>query len=189
MNERILFIDAAVREQSRTRRLAKHLLSKLDGEIETLSLPRTKIPELDAQTLEKRSYLSAREQFDDELFDCAKQFLQADIIVISAPFWDNSFPAVLKKYIEAITVNNLTFRYTPEGIPQGLCRAKKLYYVTTAGGAIYNDAFGYGYIKEMATGMYGIKETQMFSAQGLDIVGADEEKIMRNAEREIDACL
>ena len=38
------------------------------------------------------------------------------------------------EYFEQINVLGITFVYTPEGYPKGLCRAKALYYVTTAGG-------------------------------------------------------
>ena len=62
--------------------------------------------------------------------------LKADIIVIAAPYWDLSFPAQLKDYIERVNAVGVTFDYDQEGIPYGLCRAKKLVYITTAGGNI-----------------------------------------------------
>ena len=38
MTKKILFINACVRKESRTKRLADHLLSLLDGEIEEVRL-------------------------------------------------------------------------------------------------------------------------------------------------------
>ena len=84
---------------------------------------------------------------------------------------------IARKQICAIGV---TFRYTESGEPRGLCKAKKLYYVTTAGGPIYSDAFGYGYVKALAETFYGIPETEMISAENLDVIGADVEAILRD---------
>ena len=184
--EHILFIDAAVRAESRTRSLAKHLLNKLDGEITHLVLTDDALPALDAAALDRRSACCERGDFTDAYFDFARQFTAADTVVIAAPFWDNSFPAVLKKYFETICVTGLTFRYTETGAPQGLCRAKRLYYVTTAGGPIFDDAFSYGYVCSLAQGMFGIPETRMFKAEGLDIWGADTDDILAEAMAEID---
>ena len=182
----ILFIDTAVRKNSRTRALAEHLIGKLDGAVTRLSLAASALPALDAEALDWRSACCERGDFTDAYFDLAKQFAAADAVVIAAPFWDNSFPALLKLYLEAVCVAGLTFRYTETGAPQGLCRAKALYYVTTAGGTIFNDAFGYGYVQSLAAGMFGIPETRMFKAEGLDIWGADEAAIMASAKAEID---
>ena len=38
------------------------------------------------------------------MFDLAKQFAEADEVIIAAPFWDLSFPAALKQYFEQINV-------------------------------------------------------------------------------------
>lgn len=99
---------------------------------------------------------------------------------------DLSFPAALKQYFEQINVLGITFVYTPEGTPKGLCRAKRLYYVTTAGGPIFSEEYGYGYVKALAQGFYGIEETKIFKAEGLDIVGANVEGILDVAKREIE---
>ena len=53
-----------------------------------------------------------------------KQFAAADVIVIAAPYWDLMFPAVLKTYLENITVTGITFCYSDQGRPQSMCKAK-----------------------------------------------------------------
>ena len=108
------------------------------------------------------------------------------MIVISAPYWDLSFPATLKTYIEAINVVGLTFIYNEDGHPEGLCNAKKLVYITTAGGKIISDEYGFGYIKELAQKFHGIKDIEYIKAEELDIIGADIEGIMSKAEKKID---
>ena len=76
----------------------------------------------------------------------------------------------------------ITFEYTPEGFPRGLCRAKKLYYVMTAGGTYVPEEFGYGYVKALAQNFYGIQDVELIKAVGLDIIGADVNKIIGEAE-------
>ena len=71
--------------------------------------------------------------------------------------------------------------YNAEGEPVGLCRAKKLYYVTTAGGKIVSDAYGFGYVRALAQGFFGIADVECIRAEGLDLDGADAEQIMREA--------
>lgn len=177
----ILFVNACVRKQSRTLRLARRFLSRLDGEVEELCLHEIDFPVADEAFLEKRDCLIAASDYDDPLFDLARQFAAADEIVIAAPYWDLSFPAALKQYFEQINVVGITFAYTPEGIPKGLCKARKLYYVTTAGGNYIPWEFGYGYVKALAQGYYGIPEVEQIQAVGLDIAGADGEEILREA--------
>lgn len=181
----ILYINCCVRKESRTNRLAKYLLSKLGGEYDELKLSETNFQPLSDKILEKRTELAVNGDYSDPMFGLAKQFKEADTVVIAAPYWDLSFPAVLKTYIENIMVSGLTFRYTESGIPKGLCRAKKLYYVTTSGGPL-DPTFGFGYIKAAAEGMLGLKEAVLVKAEMLDIIGADVNSILESAEKEID---
>ena len=175
----VLYINACVRDESRTDRLARKLLDKL-GEYTEFKLSCEDIKPLDKDTLEYRSELIAKGQFDNDMFKYAHQFAEADVIVISAPFWDMSFPAILKTYIENIYITGLVSKYGEDGRPVGLCKASKLYYVTTAGGP-YVGKYGYDYIKDLALGAFGIKETELIYAEMLDIVGSDSEKILNEA--------
>ncbi|MBR5484932.1 MAG: NAD(P)H-dependent oxidoreductase [Oscillospiraceae bacterium] len=186
--EKILFVNACVRSESRTLELAKHLLGKLDGEVQELILDSEKIPALDGETLKKRDSLK-NSDYSDPMFKYAKQFAAADTIIIAAPYWDLMFPALLKIYFEAITVTGITFKYSPEGQPIGLCKAKRLIYLTTAGGPVFDELnLGYDYAKKLATLFYGIPETVCFKAEGLDIYGADIPAIITEAKNKIDSC-
>ena len=178
----ILFINTCVRKDSRTKRLADYLLNKLDDEIKEINPEKEQILPLTSEMLDLRTGLIEAKNYNNPVFDYAKDFAKADSIVIAAPFWDLSFPASLKCYIEAINVLGLTFDYSPEGIPYGLCRAKKLYYITTAGGKIFNSEFGFGYIKSLCENFYGIKDVVLIKAEELDIIGADVENILKKAE-------
>lgn len=181
----VLFVDATVRPESRTRELAVHLIQKLNGKVKKVRLIDEKLPVMCNDLLEWRNTKCMAGDYDSPYFDYAKDFAEADYIVIAAPYWDLSFPATLKNYIEAITFVGLTFGYKENGMPEGYCKGKKLYYVTTSGGPLIGEEFGAGYIKAMATQMFGVRGFQMIKAENLDIEGADVGKIMDAAKAEI----
>ncbi len=180
--EQILFVNACVRPQSRTLRLAQSVLDRLSGHLIEVDLSADPIPFLDREGLDRRNALLAAGDFDAPMLRHAGQFAKADTIVIAAPYWDLMFPALLKAYLEAVTVSGLTFRYTDEGRPASLCNAKRLIYVTTAGGYIGDYDFGFQYVSTLARGFFGIENISCVRAEGLDIVGADVEDILRAAE-------
>ncbi|WP_026516820.1 NAD(P)H-dependent oxidoreductase [Butyrivibrio sp. MC2021] len=176
----VLYVNACARTDSRTNRIASEFLEKIDGEIKEVKLSEVSFPDTSEEFLRKRDGFIAANNFEDPYFDLAKQFAQADTIVIAAPYWDLSFPAVLKQYIEHINVLGITFEYSPQGTPIALCKAKKLYYIMTAGGAYVPEEFGFGYIKALAQNFYGIKDVELIKATGLDIQGNDPDEIVQN---------
>ena len=185
MGTPILFVNACVRKESRTRILAEKLLLKLGEPFDEVLLEKVSFPISDEGFLWKREQLLAKGDLENPLFALARQFAAAETIVIAAPYWDLSFPAALKQYIEQINVTGITFRYTEEGLPVGLCRAKRLFYVTTAGGCYVSETFGFGYVKALALNFYGIEDVRKIEAAGLDIDGADVSAIMASAEENL----
>ena len=181
---KVLFINACVRPNSRTLEIAKSILSEMNGTVEEVNLNKISLKPLDFAELEKRDAAVKNQNFSDSCFDLAKQFAKADAIVVAAPYWDLMFPAILKTYLENVTVCGMTFDYTVEGKPQGLCNAKSLYYITTAGGFIGENDFGYSYIKALANNLFGIQKTFRIAAEGLDIAGANIEEILRKVKNE-----
>lgn len=179
---KVLYIDATIRADSRTAVLGEEVLDRLGGEVTRVKLSEYDFPRTDASYLAEREKACADGDFSDGMFYHAKLLAQTDIVVIAAPYWDMSFPAALKQFFEEVTVAGLTFECGDDGSFRGLCRAKKLYYVTTAGGRIFDESFGFGYIKALTQGFYGIDECVMFKAEELDIYGADIEGIMAEAK-------
>ena len=183
--DRILLVNACVRPSSRTLELAQAVLGKLSGSIEKVNLSRMPMTALDLAGMERRGQADQRQDFSHPDFDLAKQFAAADKIVIAAPYWDMMFPAVLKVYLENITVTGITFCYSDQGRPESLCKAKELHYVTTSGGFIGQNDFGFAYVKALTQNFFGITQIHRYSAEGLDIFGADVEAIMDKAKAAI----
>ena len=185
----ILYIDASVRPDSRTKRLAHHFfkgIEELNANVKEVILSNECIPPLNRESLEHRTRLCEEQNFEEPIFHYAKEYANADMIVIAAPYWDLSFPATLKTYIEAINVVGLTFVYNDEGQPLGQYKEKNLIYITTAGGKIISDEYGFGYIKELAQKFHGIKDIEYIKAEELDIIGAEIENIINKSEKKID---
>ena len=110
------------------------------------------------------------------MFDYAKKYASVDKIMIAAPYWDLSFPDPLKANIENIYITGIVSAYNENGMPVGLCKAKILYYVTTAG-APYDPTYSYGYVESLARNIFGNPETHLVEAEMLDIFGNDAEDI------------
>ncbi len=179
-----LFINGCVRPQSRTRQLAEAVLAKLDGPVEEVCLATDGPAPMDYATLTLRDKLLSEGDLDHPLLRFARQFAAADTIVVAAPYWDLLFPAAVRAYFEAVTVSGITFRYDDRGVPCGLCRAKKLIYVTTAGGPIFAN-MGFDYVQALCRSFYGIRELTCVKAEGLDIIGAPVEAILDEAKGNI----
>ena len=103
-----------------------------------------------------------------------------------------SFPATLKTYIENIYVTGIVSAYDESGMPVGLCKAKELYYITTAGGP-YDPTYSYGYIESLAKNFFGIPTTHLVKAEMLDIIGNNADEILnreiKKSEHIGDDCL
>lgn len=176
----ILYVNCCARENSRTDILAREVIRRIGDEVVELNLYKENLKSLDGKAVAKRDSLAAAGNFSDPMFDYAKQFMSADTIVIGAPFWDYSFPSLLKTYIENVFCVGLISVYDENGVPHGTCKAKKLYYVSTAGGPFIPE-YSYEWIKAVVTRSFGIPETQLIYAENLDLVGYNPDEIMEKA--------
>ncbi len=183
MDRKILFINACVRPESRTSRLARKMLGLLKGHITEIDianeLAEGNIAPLDDKFIRFRMECSAKRDFSDMRFRCARMFAEADVIIIAAPYWDLSFPAALKIFLENVCVDQLTFKYSEKGYPIGLCKAKDIAYISTSGGPVYGD-YGAGYVKTLCNALLGIKNFHLVQAENLDVYGNDPEKILED---------
>ena len=186
--EKILFVNACIRgpQVSRTHRLCRVFLeayaAKSACALTEVDLTKERLPRYDADQITRRDALIDAGQTGDALFAHARQFAAADKIVVGAPHWDLSFPAVLKSYIEHVSVRDLTFAATPTGV-RGLCRAQALVYITTVGGMIEQTDLGAEYFRGLC-GFYGIARFEVIRAQGLDLDGSNPAAILAAAEQE-----
>ena len=176
-----LFVDACIRgEASRTLGLARSFLDELaralpELELETVELNRVRPRPLFEDTLARREE-AAQRGFDGPEFALARQFREAELLVLAAPFWEGTFPAAFHAYWEQVCVAGLTFLLDETGY-RGLCRGKRAVFITTRGG-IYEtgpavaDNHAPGFLRTVLT-MLGIPRLDVVAAEGLDMVGVD----------------
>ncbi len=185
--KKTLYINCCVRKNSRTKILADKVFERLGNSGTEIKLENIDLKPLDSTALEKRDKDIVTNNFDDKCYDYAKALASADEIIIAAPYWDLSFPASLKLFTEHCSVIGITFAYNENGERIGLCKAKRLIYVTTAGGVIGEYDLGYEYIKALFRELYGVKESIEIRAERLDIYGEDAESIITGKLAEIDS--
>lgn len=184
--KKILYVDVCTRPDSRTKVLAEHLLSYLEGDITHLKLFSEDILPLNEKAVKERRASIKKGNYEGNGLEYARQFAEADIIVIAAPVWNLCFPSLLLAYCENIAAEGITYRIDENGSQVGMCRAQKFYYVTATGTRNLDPVFGYGYLKSLFS-MLGIHSSACFSAEALDIPGADVDMILSICKREIDA--
>ena len=172
---KLLFVDCCISqrgEESRTARLCRAFLDALAKkggglEVERLDLRRAKLRPFTVAMLDARDALFRARAFDDEAYALARQFRDADGIVVGAPFWDLSFPAQLRIYLEHVSANGIAYYYDERG-PHGNCKARWLVYLTTGGAPELAGSLGVEYWRQLCA-MFGIKEYHSLFAGGLDI--------------------
>ena len=173
---KLLFVNGCISqrgEDSRTLALARAFLETWrarhpDGEIETVSPEALlALKPFEPEMLNDRDALAGIRCFDAPVFDLARQFRAADRIVVAAPFWDLTFPAALRTYIEYISANGLTYHYEADGC-HGDCRGEKLAYLTSGGDAERPESLGVLYWKQLSA-MFGIPSFGYVFAGGLDL--------------------
>ena len=96
----VLFVNACVRQNSRTKILANYLISKLNCNIKEINLKQEKILPLSEKDLAFRDMFILKQNCISPVFDYARLFADTDEIILATPFWDFSFPASLKCFIE-----------------------------------------------------------------------------------------
>lgn len=187
--QKLIFIDSCMREESRTKRIATPIIAELSKryEVERIALEGASYPAVDSKTLQDRNNGIVPEHF----VDLAKKVAAADRIVIAAPFWDMSFPAILKLFIENLSLFGVTFN-TDDKTCYGLCRCQKLLYITTRGMNISTgDPLEQAtpYLKALSF-LWGLGEIVTISAQNLDYSSPEEieDKISLAIERGLNLC-
>lgn len=179
-----LFVDACVREQSRTRTLCEAYMQKHwtepGTEVRKLELCHEDLQPLNGERLQQRDRDIAAGDFSSEEYRYARVFADAEEILIGAPYWDCSFPALLKIWLERVCVNGIAFRYGEDGRSVKVCACRRLVVITTAGGYLGDHSSLESYWRELC-GLFGIPELCFYKAEGLDIQGSDPQEILQKA--------
>ncbi|MDD5213484.1 MAG: NAD(P)H-dependent oxidoreductase [Candidatus Gracilibacteria bacterium] len=128
-------------ERSKSKMLGEYVLSKMTGEKETLDLNAVEVPFLTNGVIAYDYGFALMEDLSVEDKKIAtiqnkfvKQILEADEIVISAPLWNFSLPAILKAYFDLILKMGDTVKMEDGNFVGLTTNVKKAYLVLTKGG-------------------------------------------------------
>lgn len=185
----LLVIDACMREESRTRRILNRILDSLNGKcnISFIALSDVQMPALNARLLEERNNGIVPEW----AVEYAKRIAGADLIIIAAPFWDMGIPAMLKVFIENVSLYGITFEDNGKSCI-GLCKCKHLIYITTRGmniktGGTLEQASPY--LKALSA-LWSLGEVHTVAAENLDYSTQEEveRKLEKAAAQGIELC-
>ena len=166
---KLVVINACVRqEESRTLRIAEPIIGALSKRYDTV---RYDLPEMDGIVpLTPDMYAGrGRGEVPSWALAAAREIASADRILIAAPFWDMSFPAVLKCFFEQTSLFDVTFTDTGKTCI-GLCKAPKVLYITTRGMDIATGSKreqATPYIKAIGS-LWNLGELTTISARNMD---------------------
>ncbi|MEB6340006.1 FMN-dependent NADH-azoreductase [Mammaliicoccus sciuri] len=153
--------------------------SNPNDEVVHIDLYNSYTPQIDADVFAGWGKLQSGQGFEElsegeqgkvrRLNELSDQFVNADKYVFVTPFWNFSFPPVMKAYLDSVSVAGKTFKYTAEG-PVGLLPDKKALHIQARGG-YYSEGpaadleMGHRYIGQMMN-FYGITDFDGLIVEG-----------------------
>ncbi len=186
----LLYIKANPKsdQESRTFQISEHFIQTYrtlhsEDNVVTLDLYRENVKPL---TGEEAGLTHAPKTSDHPFLKYARQFNQAEKIVIAAPLWNLGVPSILKAYLDYVMIVGINFRYTEAG-PEGLCAGKKALHITSRGGVYTEEPYSQyemadRYLRTIL-GFLGIADVRTIAAEGLDIKGADVKALVEQAKK------
>ena len=176
MHKSLVIIDACVRQaDSRTLRIAEPILEALCPRFDKVyryHLPQMRgVAPLTPKTFAERG----AGQVPAWAVKAARRIASADAIVIAAPFWDMGIPALLKCFLEQVSLFGITFDDNGKTCV-GLCKGAPVLFVTTRGmdirtGSVREQASPY--LKALAS-LWGLGKVTTIAATNLDYSSPEE---------------
>ena len=172
---KVLYINANIKPegQSRTFRISDEFVESYkkqhpNDEVVVLDLYKEGIDFLRPEDLGVLFGPKTEESKKHPHLKYAYQFVEADKYIFAAPMWNLSIPAILKAYIDYISVTGIPFKYTAEG-PVGLCQNKKAMHIVTRGGEYKDMPYEMGdrYLRTIL-GFFGIEDIQTLAVDNTD---------------------
>lgn len=142
--ETLVILSSILGDRSHSKQLADHLVARVKqaepaAVITTRNIGAAPLPYFDgatagalftpadARTLEQQRIVELSDTLVAEL-------KEADRIVFAVPVYNFNLPAQFKTYLDYVARAGVTFRYTPEGVPEGLVKGKQVFVLTARGG-------------------------------------------------------
>ncbi|MBO1111231.1 FMN-dependent NADH-azoreductase [Bordetella petrii] len=196
----LVILSSILGDRSNSKQLADHLIQRLrqaepGGSIKVRDLGADPVPYFDAatagalftpaseRTAEQAAIAARSDTLVAELFD-------ADRIVFAVPVYNFSLPAQFKSYIDHIARAGVTFRYTEQGVPEGLLKNKQVLVLSARGGkAEGTPADTLTPYLTQVLGFVGLVDVAFISAEGMALGELAAQEGLALARQRIDALL
>jgi len=196
----LIILASILGDRSNSKQLADHLVQRLrqtepGGSIRVRDLAADPVPYFDGatagalftpadqRTAEQAAIVARSDALVAELFD-------ADRIVFAVPVYNFSLPAQLKSYFDYIARAGVTFRYTPQGVAEGLIQGKQVLVLGARGGKAAGtpDDTLTPYLAQIL-GFVGLADPVFMYAEGMAMGELAAQEGLALARQRIDALL
>lgn len=166
--KKLIYVNSIIRkDESRTKKLIDSILDGIKGEVEIKEI---NLNNLDLTPYNEVSYEDkVNNGTPDVFFNLSKEIAESDGLIIASPFWDMSFPSLLKSFLEKISLFDVVF-ISDDKKCIGIAKCPFMYYVTTRGMDIHDgDELEQGtpYLKALCW-LWGIKKFEVTSCSNFD---------------------
>ena len=166
--KKIIYVNSIIRkEESRTKRVIDGIL---DGVMDKVTIKEIDLNTLNLNPYNEVSYeKKVKNGTEDVFYNLSKEIAESDGLIIAAPFWDMSIPAMLKSFLEKISLFEVMF-VSDDKQCNGIAKCPFMYYVTTRGMNIKDGdelEQGTSYLKALCW-LWGIKTFAVTSCSNFD---------------------
>ncbi len=167
--DKIIVLNGCIRkEMSRTLLLAKEILSHFKN----VNMEWIDLQKLNFQPVNYESYiLRSVGKCDSKVVKYAKKVQNADLIVLVAPIWEMSVPAMVKTFFENISIPEITFKPVKDTCI-GNCKARKMIFITTRGMNVkpYSELDGAAAELKALCSLWGIHDFEELALNNCDYI-------------------
>lgn len=196
----LVILSSILGERSNSKQLSDHLLARLaqvetGGSVKVRDLGAQAIPYFDGATASAlftpADARSAAQHATVALSDTlVAELFEADRIVLTVPVYNFSLPAQLKSYFDYVARAGVTFRYTEQGVPQGLVQGKQVVVLLARGGKAAGtpDDTVTPYLRQILA-FLGMTDVSVIAAEGMAMGELAAQEGVALAKQQIDALL
>lgn len=176
-------------------RISERLLQEHPGaQLEVLDLSVSPVPVFDEAAIQAiftpaDARTAEQQQRADQSLALVEQLRNADVLVLGVPMYNFGISSQLKDWVDNVSINQETFRYTANG-PEGLLKNKRAL-VGFARGGMYRDTeidTQTPYFKAWLS-FVGIEDVQFIYAEGLNMGEEANAAGFATAEQDLAAAL
>jgi len=171
----LIVLSSILGDNSKSTRLARHLsdhLNAASGEVIVRDLGHTPLPYMDGSLIgalftPQDQRVDAQHAAVAEADAAIAELMAADRVIFAVPVYNFGLPAQLKSYLDFVARAGVTFRYTAEGVPQGLVTGKEVFVVSARGGKAQGTPLDTvtPYLQTML-GFLGMTDVTFIAAEG-----------------------